>query len=60
LEELIDLLEDMEIKGSTDSEVLRNYADTWYENKIGIERLAALQIDTYHEATYRWIDNMKH
>ncbi|MFA5409830.1 MAG: hypothetical protein WC343_13745 [Bacilli bacterium] len=55
LKELINLLEELDIKGATDSELLRNYADTWYDNKVGIERFACLQIDVYKEATYRWI-----
>jgi hypothetical protein len=56
LKELISLLESLEIKGATDSEILRGYADTWYDNKIGIERLVCLQIDVYKETAYRWYE----
>jgi len=54
LKELLELLEDMDIKGSTDSEIIHHYADTWYDNKVGIERLILLQIDTFREASYRY------
>jgi len=54
LKELLELLEDMEIKGSTDNEIIHHYADTWYDNRVGVERLLLLQIDTYREASFRW------
>jgi tRNA U54 and U55 pseudouridine synthase Pus10 len=54
LKELLELLEDMEIKGTTDSEIIHHYADTWYDNRVGVERLLRLQIDTYREASHRY------
>jgi hypothetical protein len=55
LKEVIGLLETLEINGSTDSELLHHYANTWYDNKVGIERLLCLQNDVYKEAAYRWL-----
>lgn len=54
LKELLELLEEMDIKGSTDSEVVHHYADAWYSNNVGVERLLFLQIDTYREASHRY------
>lgn len=54
LKELLELIEDMDTKGTTDSEIIHYYADTWYDNKVGIERLLRLQIDVYREASHRY------
>jgi len=54
LKELIVLLDDLDIKGYTESEKLRSYADTWYSNNVGLERLLLLRLDVYSEIVHRW------
>ena len=55
LKELILLLEDLDRRGYTDSEILNSYANTWYENSVGMERLLLLRLDVHYEATQRWL-----
>jgi len=55
LKELILLLEDLDRRGYTDSEILHSYANTWYENSVGMERLLLLRLDVHYEVTQRWL-----
>ena len=47
-------LNEFERTGTTNSELLREYADAWYSNTVGMERLMRLTINTYREVAYRW------
>ena len=52
--ELLSLIDDYEIKGYCDNEEVCNYLYTWYDNKVGLERLLCLQFDAFREASLRW------
>ena len=54
LKELVELLDDLDIRGYTNNEKLRSYADTWYSNTVGLERLLLLRLDVYSEIVHRW------
>ena len=45
----------MILRDSTDNELVWRYADTQYFNNVGLERLMQLTIDTYREASDRWL-----
>lgn len=53
----LDELNEFELRGNTDSELLHNTANMWYSNAAGIERLLLLSIDVYKEAAFRWYEN---
>lgn len=55
LKNLVTVINDFERVGSTDNELVWRYADTWYYNNVGLERLMQLTIDTYREASDRWL-----
>lgn len=54
LRDILDKVDDLQITGVTGDEELRNLAETWYDNSVGIERLTALSIDVWKEAAFRW------
>lgn len=54
LKKILDKVDDMQITGVTSNEELRNLAETWYDNSVGMERFMALSIDIWKEAAYRW------
>lgn len=54
LRDIMDKVEDLQITGVTGDEELRNLAETWYNNPLGIERLMALSVDIWKEAAFRW------
>ena len=54
LRDILDKVDDLQITGVTGDEELRNLAETWYDNSIGMEQLMALSIDVWKEAAYRW------
>jgi len=58
LRDIMDKVEDLLITGVTGDEELRNLAETWYDNSVGMERFMALSIDVWKEAAFRWINNM--
>jgi len=55
LMELVQMINDFEIVGATNNEVLLRYADTWYPNPVGLERLMRLTVDVFREAANRWL-----
>lgn len=55
LRKLISEINDFERLGATNSKIILKYADTWYSNTVGIERLMRLTIDVYREAAERWL-----
>lgn len=55
LRKLISEINDFERVGTTASELIWRYADTWYTNSVGLERLMCLTIDAYREAADRWL-----
>ena len=55
LKELVREIDDFERVGTTASELIWRYADTWYTNSVGLERLMCLTIDAYREAADRWL-----
>lgn len=59
LKELVELLDDLDARGYTGSEKLHSYADTWYSNNVGLERLLLLRLDVYSEIVHRWIKTIE-
>ena len=55
LKEMLSYVQDIEILGSTDNEKVLNITETWYDQKVGIERLMAFSIDVWKEAALRWV-----
>ena len=53
----LDELNEFELHGSTDSDLLHHTAETYYGNAVGIERLLLLSIDVYKEASFRWYES---
>lgn len=51
LKQYLDALNEFELKGTTDNELLLDTAETWYNNSI--QRLAN---DIYKEAAVRWYE----
>ena len=54
LKDIMDKVEDLQIKGATNDEELCNLSETWYDNSVGMERLMVLSIDVWKEAAFRW------
>ena len=52
----LDELNEFEIKGNTDSELLLTTADTWYDNAVGIDRIIRLANDVYKEDAFRFYE----
>ena len=57
LKQYLDAVDEFELKGSTDDELLLNTADTWYYSDDRNENLRNLVKDIYKEATVRWYDS---
>jgi hypothetical protein len=55
LAEIIILVKDLDSNGWTDSEKLRTYAKSWYEDNTILMQFAQLEIDVFREATERWL-----
>lgn len=55
----LDALNELELRGGTDSELLHDTADTYYDNSVGMERLLLLSIDIYKEASFRWYEKIE-
>lgn len=56
LKQYLDAIDEFELKGDTDNELLLNTADTWYYSGDRDENLRNLANDIYKEATVRWYD----
>lgn len=54
LKDILDKVDDLQITGVNVDEELRNLAETWYDNSVGMERFMALSIDVWKEAAFRW------
>lgn len=54
LKEMLTYVQDIEILGGTQEEKVLQITETWYSQKIGIERLMAFSIDVWKEAALRW------
>lgn len=59
LHKYLNELNEFELRGTTNSELLLDTAETWYSNKVGIEGLLQLSVDIYKEATYRWYETTR-
>lgn len=58
LKELLNKVDDLQIAGVTADDELRNLAETWYDNSVGMERFMRLSIDVWKEAAFRWASNL--
>lgn len=54
LKEMLVYVEDMERAGGTQEEKVLNIIETWYDQKVGLEKLLAFSIDVWKEAAFRW------
>lgn len=54
LKELLEKIDDLQNIGATGDEELRSLSETWYDNRVGIERFTALSIDVWKEAALRF------
>lgn len=54
LKELLEKIDNLRNTGVTDDEELINLSDTWYDNKVGIDRFMLLSIDVWKEAALRF------
>ena len=52
--ELLEKIDNLRNTGVTDDEELINLSDTWYDNKVGIDRFMLLSIDVWREAALRF------
>lgn len=59
LHQYLDALNELELRGGTDSNLLHDTADTYYDNSVGMERLLLLSIDIYKEASFRWYEKIE-
>lgn len=50
-------LNELELRGNTDSELLHGTVEMYYDNVVGMERLLLLSIDVYKEAAFRWYES---
>lgn len=57
LSELLDKIDDLQLKGSTSDEELILLSETWYDNNVGVERFVRLSIDAWKEAAYRFAND---
>ena len=53
----LDALNEFEIKGNTDNELLLHTAETWYHNQVPINNIINLANDIYKEAAVRYYDS---
>ena len=51
---MLSYTQDIEIFGGTDNEKVLSITETWYDQKVGLERLMVFSIDVWKEAAYRW------
>lgn len=58
LKELLEKIDDLQNTGVTGDEELRSLAETWYDNRVGIERFTALSIDVWKEAALRFYNKV--
>ena len=56
LAEMLNFIEDAEIKGITDSSTLLLTMNTWYDHLLKEQQLVNLSIDIRKEAADRWLD----
>ena len=54
LKEMLVYVDDMERVGGTQEEKVLNIIETWYDQKVGLEKLLAFSIDVWKEAAIRW------
>lgn len=54
LKELLEKIDDLQNTGVTSDEELRSLSETWYDNRVGVERFTALSIDIWKEAALRF------
>ena len=54
--EFLDALNEFELRGSTENDLLLDTAETWYLSSVGIERINKLASDVYKEAARRWYE----
>lgn len=54
LKELLEKIDDLQNTGSTGDEELRSLSETWYDNRVGVDRFIALSIDVWKEAALRY------
>ena len=57
LKQYLDALNEFELKGNTDNELLLHTAETWYSNTVQINNIASLANDIYKEAAVRWYES---
>lgn len=54
LQQYLDALNELELKGGTDSKLLLDTAETWYHSPTTMDNLMHLTLDIYKEAAVRW------
>ena len=54
LKEMLVYVDDMERVGGIQEEKVLNIIETWYDQKVGLEKLLAFSIDVWKEAAIRW------
>lgn len=54
LREMLSYTQDIENLGNTDNETVLQITETWYNQKVGLERLMAFSIDVWKESAFRW------
>lgn len=57
LKQYLDALNEFELRGSTDNELLLDTAETWYRNPVMLNNLMSLACDVYKEASIRWYES---
>ena len=54
LTKMLDYVQTIEATGVNRFDEVWNIVETWYDQKVGIERLTAFCIDVWKEASSRW------
>ena len=54
---MLEYTQDIEATGVARAEEVWHIVETWYSQKVGIERLMAFSIDVWKEAAFRWQTN---
>lgn len=57
LKNMLEYTQDIEATGVARAEEVWHIVETWYSQKVGIERLMAFSIDVWKEAAFRWKSN---
>lgn len=57
LKEMLEYVRDSEASGVVHSEKAWRIIDTWYNHKVGLERVMAFSVDVWKEAAFRWVNN---